>query len=350
LQLDLSIVIPARDSAATIARAVGGALRLSADVVVVDTGSSDDTAALAADAGARVVSLAPEAFSFAAARNAGAEAARGAWLLHLDSDETLAPGYLPAIQRAIAARDFDVHDLPQGNLRADGTRSLVTQRRLYRNGAGLHWVGLTYEWVYPLVPAGTLDVIIDNDNHAGQISDQARAQRTDLMTTEVLALLHADLAAQVDLGQFISRCRHLSLHGRALFDTTGLAQRAGEAFQRFCQQGETSDQPRLELARLHELRGDPARALVLYTGLPPAAASPTYLAHQAACIFAVTRDVEAALAAIDAALARCPCAVFLLTRGSILGVAGRHKEAAAAVVEALRHLPALRHYTLGPPG
>ncbi|MCC6993892.1 MAG: glycosyltransferase [Deltaproteobacteria bacterium] len=346
---ELSIVIPARDSAATIARAVADALRLAADVVVVDTGSSDDTAALAAAAGARVVDLAREA-SFAAARNAGAAAARGAWLLHLDSDETLAPGYLPVLQRAIAAGDFEVHELPQGNLRADGQRSLVTQRRLYRNHAGFRWVGLTCEWVYPLVPAGTLDLIIDKHDHDGQPSDEARAQRTDLMTTEVRALLHADLAAEADLGQVISRCRHLSLHGRARFDTTGLAQRAGEAFQRFCQQGETSDQPRLELARLHELRGDPARALVLYDGLPlaTATASPTYLAHQAACIMAVTRNVDAALAAIDAAIARCPCALFLLTRGSILGVAGRAREAAVAVVEALRRLPALRHYRLGP--
>ncbi len=350
MQPDLSIVMLARDSAATIAHAVAGALRLSADVVVVDAGSGDDSAALAAEAGARVVSLAPEVAGFAAARNAGAETARGAWLLHLDGHETLAPGYLPALQRAIAAGGFDVHDLPLANLRSDGSKTLSTQRRLYRNGAGLRWVGLACEWVYPLLPAGTLDVIIDTDTDRGLLDDEARARRTALMATEVEALLHADLAAQPDLGEFISRCRHLTVHGRALLDTTGLVQRAGEAFQRFCQRGESSDQPRLELARLHELLGDPARALVLYTGLPLEAASPSYLAHQAACTIAVTRDAGAALAAIDAALARCPCAMFLLTRASILGVAGRPRESAAAMIDALRRLPALRHYTLGPPG
>ena len=55
----ISVVIPARDEAGTIAAVVGGALSLGparvAEVVVVDDGSTDATAEVAAAAGARVV-------------------------------------------------------------------------------------------------------------------------------------------------------------------------------------------------------------------------------------------------------------------------------------------------------
>ena len=54
------------------------------EIIVCDNASSDTTAALAADAGARVV-FEPER-QIARARNAGAAGARAAWLLFLDAD------------------------------------------------------------------------------------------------------------------------------------------------------------------------------------------------------------------------------------------------------------------------
>ena len=55
--MTISVCLPARDEAATIAEIVleAVALPLVDEVVVIDDGSSDDTAAVAAAAGARVV-------------------------------------------------------------------------------------------------------------------------------------------------------------------------------------------------------------------------------------------------------------------------------------------------------
>src|SRR6478672_6585545 len=62
----VSVCLPAKDEEATIAAIVDEAVRLDIvdEVVVLDDGSTDDTAAVAHDAGARVVSeasLLPEA-------------------------------------------------------------------------------------------------------------------------------------------------------------------------------------------------------------------------------------------------------------------------------------------------
>ncbi|MDH7487996.1 MAG: glycosyltransferase [Anaerolineae bacterium] len=85
----VSVVIPARNAAATLPACLD-ALRGQTgspprfEVIVVDDGSTDDTATVAEAAGARVVRIAHA--GRAAARNRGAEAARGALLLFTDAD------------------------------------------------------------------------------------------------------------------------------------------------------------------------------------------------------------------------------------------------------------------------
>jgi tetratricopeptide (TPR) repeat protein len=62
------------------------------EIVIVDTGSTDGTVAIASRGGALVLSH-PWDGDFSAARNAGLERARGDWILYIDADERLeAPG------------------------------------------------------------------------------------------------------------------------------------------------------------------------------------------------------------------------------------------------------------------
>ena len=89
----LSVVIPAYNEEKLLAgtiSGVAGSLQAAGldeadfEVIVCDNASTDDTAALAAAAGARVVHE-PER-QIARARNAGAAEARAPWLLFLDAD------------------------------------------------------------------------------------------------------------------------------------------------------------------------------------------------------------------------------------------------------------------------
>jgi len=98
------LVVIARDEAARIGRLLDSVVPWVDEMLVLDTGSSDDTVAVARRAGARV-----EHFTwcddFAAARNAALAAAGADWHLVLDADEWLIDGG-PAL-RALAQRAPD---------------------------------------------------------------------------------------------------------------------------------------------------------------------------------------------------------------------------------------------------
>ena len=90
------VVIPARDAAATIARAVASAqaqVPPPDEVVVVDDASSDATADLARRLGARVLRL-PAQAGAAGARNAGVAATDAEIIAFLDADDEWLPGKL----------------------------------------------------------------------------------------------------------------------------------------------------------------------------------------------------------------------------------------------------------------
>jgi rSAM/selenodomain-associated transferase 2 len=97
----LSIVIPTLDAAVHLPGSLG-AVAGAADIVVVDGGSRDGTAALARGLGARVIE-APRGRGSQLA--AGVAAARGDWLLLLHADTRLGPGWREAAEHFMARPD-----------------------------------------------------------------------------------------------------------------------------------------------------------------------------------------------------------------------------------------------------
>ncbi len=106
--MHLSIIIPAFNEARLIERCLQSVATsvaaistpgFTSDVIVVDNNSTDNTAELARQAGARIVFEPINQIS--RARNAGAAHATGDWLLFLDADSLLSPGLLGDIERLI---------------------------------------------------------------------------------------------------------------------------------------------------------------------------------------------------------------------------------------------------------
>jgi GT2 family glycosyltransferase len=129
--LTVSTVIPTFNRARLIERAVDSALAQQApgdEILVIDDGSTDDTASVIARYGSRVRYLRAENRGAGAARNRGIREARGDLVAFLDSDDEWMPGKLDLARRFLAARpdvlfvfsDFAITDL-------DGT---VTRRYL----------------------------------------------------------------------------------------------------------------------------------------------------------------------------------------------------------------------------
>lgn len=134
----VSIVIPAWNAAATIRACLETVLYQTFpdyEVVVVDDGSTDATRAVVADFGDRVRVIRTEHVGAAAARNRGAAAASGEFLIFCDADMALDPTMLEKMvnvarrkpdvsfvysgfiwhTRAMGMRPFDAHELRRNN-------------------------------------------------------------------------------------------------------------------------------------------------------------------------------------------------------------------------------------------
>jgi glycosyltransferase involved in cell wall biosynthesis len=96
----VSVVVPAYQSASTIGAAVSSVLTQTYDdleVVVVDDGSTDETAAIASAHPGRVRVVSQQNAGVAAARNRGIAEARGELIAFCDSDDYLFPTHLHAL-------------------------------------------------------------------------------------------------------------------------------------------------------------------------------------------------------------------------------------------------------------
>ncbi len=100
----VSVIIPTYNRARLLARAIRGVLSQTAadccEIVVIDDGSTDNTADVVAEFGGRVRYLRQENAGPAAARNAGIQAGGGEFVAFLDADDTWLPD---KIERQLAA-------------------------------------------------------------------------------------------------------------------------------------------------------------------------------------------------------------------------------------------------------
>ena len=145
----LACCMIAKNEAEFIAGAVESVKGLADEIVVVDTGSTDDTVRLAREAGARVEFF-PWIGDFSAARNASLDFATADWILCLDADERLQKGSFSAV-RAVMEEGGDPHRVfcvrilnytREGQFMNDGFSG-----RLFQNVPTMRFFGRVHEEV-----------------------------------------------------------------------------------------------------------------------------------------------------------------------------------------------------------
>jgi tetratricopeptide (TPR) repeat protein len=147
----LSLAMLARDEADRIEASLTSVAGFVDEMVVLDTGSSDDTIAIARRCGAVVHQMAWPG-DFAPARNRCLELVHGDWVLVLDADERLRPEAIPQLRALIAQPDLLVVTLLRQELgAAQSPYSSVS--RLFRRHPAIRWSGRYHAMVDDSVAA-----------------------------------------------------------------------------------------------------------------------------------------------------------------------------------------------------
>jgi tetratricopeptide (TPR) repeat protein len=181
--VSLSMIV--RNEAHQLADCLEPVAALFDEIVIVDTGSHDETRQVAAR-------FTPEVFEFnwsddfSAARNESLRYCTGDWIFWLDADDRLAGGNVAKLRALLESLD----DRPRGFLMDTICRShdpcegdfLVTHLRLYRRHPQIRWRGRVHEQLdpYPLALGYELnrsDIQIDHVGYLDATARQRKLQR-----------------------------------------------------------------------------------------------------------------------------------------------------------------------------
>ena len=114
MESSLSVVIVALNEERTIGRTIGAIRPIAREIIVVDSGSSDSTVAIAESFGAKVVHQ--EWLGYAAQKNFAMSLATQNWILSLDADEVMTPLLVSEISELLeseSANNFDGFFVPR---------------------------------------------------------------------------------------------------------------------------------------------------------------------------------------------------------------------------------------------
>jgi tetratricopeptide (TPR) repeat protein len=186
--LTLSLCMIVKDEEEMLPRSLAAARDAVDEIVVVDTGSTDSTIAIARSFGARVIER-EWTGSFAAARNASFDAAGGDWLLYLDADEVLLAEDAPLL-RELTGRTWReafylVETHHTGEL-GDGTAVTHNALRMFRNRPEYRFEGRLHEQIAHRLPAGLPERIeptrvrVDHYGYLGAVRNAKEKSRRNI--------------------------------------------------------------------------------------------------------------------------------------------------------------------------
>ncbi len=190
----ISLTMIVKNEAATLGRCLASVRNLVDEIIVVDTGSSDNTKEIAGQYGARIFDL-PWPDSFAAARNESLRHATGQWILWLDADEHFDDANRDKLRHLLASlgEDSTAFAMKCACLpgQAGSSTTNVDHVRLFRNHPAIRWDYRVHEQILPAIKrvghaVRFTDIAI---THTGYTDTALRRKKLE----RNLRLLHLDM-------------------------------------------------------------------------------------------------------------------------------------------------------------
>jgi tetratricopeptide (TPR) repeat protein len=212
------------------------------EIVVVDTGSTDGTVAIAESFGARVLHH-PWTGDFSEARNVGLDAAKGDWLMFLDADEVLVTEDGPRLREALGQtwrEAFYISETNHMGHEEDGSAIDHQAMRLWRNRPAYRFEGRVHEHFSESLPMigeriGTLAVRVDHYGYLTAVrSAKDKTQRNLQLLQRQAAegndspFLHFNLGTEYSVaGDQALALRHMERAWEQLSEEPGRGARRG---------------------------------------------------------------------------------------------------------------------------
>jgi len=171
----LTVCILARNEERNIRRALESARPVADEILVVDTGSTDNTVSIALELGAKVIHH-PWNDNFAEARNAGLAHATGEWVLMLDADEAISSDMARELPRVLQNTQVDAYVQPVIDYFNGTAWASTPVLRLFRNHPEYRYIGRIHEQidVSILAASGVVEPLQLAIEHYGYTPDEDR--------------------------------------------------------------------------------------------------------------------------------------------------------------------------------
>lgn len=186
----ISVVMIAKDEASRIGAALES-VRFATEVIVADTGSSDGTAFIATEFGAKVIQLPFNGFG--PTKQAALEHAHGDWVLSLDADEVVSVGLaLEILKTTRAPESLDGYWLPRrawflGKRIEHGGWGKDEVVRLFRREKGRFTEDIVHEQVVVEGKLGRLAHILEHHTDPSFPRYLAKLDRYSTLAAEKIA-------------------------------------------------------------------------------------------------------------------------------------------------------------------
>ena len=195
----VSLVMIVRNEAHQLADCLAPVATLFDQIVIVDTGSTDTTKAVAGQFTSQVIDF-PWCDDFAAARNECLRHATGDWVFWLDADDRLSSENVAKLQLLLTGLDqgrrcYLMDTVCWSEFVSDGS-TLISHPRLFRRLENLRWAGRVHEQLRLLTGETALDAVkcdvrIDHLGYQDRAMQQRKLQRN-------VRLLRMDYAIDPD--------------------------------------------------------------------------------------------------------------------------------------------------------